>query len=233
MLIIYIAACHIHIFECNAKICKGKGQSGRNVWRYLDTSDAKSSSNLRWHAKICWGEEAVEVASQTKDVHMAWDAYSHRQHTKTESQYVPNKTLLSFSTLFLIAWRLCDGFLKARVPSALSKIEAFNPWWRLVDLNTTYLHQKLFPEMWKKFLFVVMRESRKCCRWVTSTYYTAWLCVKNRLTRNMMGHWILPLMPGHHQTIKPMSLSQSTSKKVAFRFQCSLISLKLLDHTWG
>jgi hypothetical protein len=111
----------------------------------------KSASNLQQHAKICWGEEAVEAASQTKDVHVAQDAmskakpkdgsitavferisktkitYSHRQHTKTKSWYVPNKTLLSFSTLFSIAQRLCNGFLKACVPSALSKIEVFNP----------------------------------------------------------------------------------------------------------
>lgn len=113
----YVAGRRTHIFECNAKICKGKGQNGRNVRRYLDTSDAKSTSNLRRHAKVCWGEEAVEAASQTKDVHAARDAmskakpkdgsitavferigktkitYSHRQHTKTESRYVPHKTL--------------------------------------------------------------------------------------------------------------------------------------------
>jgi hypothetical protein len=146
----YVAGRRTHIFECNAKICKGKGQNGRNVRRYLDTSDAKSTSNLRRHAKVCWGEEAVEAASQTKDVHAARDAmskakpkdgsitavferigktkitYSHRQHTKTESRYVPHKTLLFFS-LFSIARRLFGGFLKACVPSALSKIEAFNP----------------------------------------------------------------------------------------------------------
>ena len=80
------------------------------VRRYLDTSDAKSTSNLRKHAKICWGEEAVAAADQTRDVNAAREAlgkvkdgsiteafervakgkvtYSHRQHTTTESRYV-------------------------------------------------------------------------------------------------------------------------------------------------
>ena len=70
-----------------------------------------STSNLWWHVKTCWREPVIEAASQTKDVHAAWDVlakvmgvkdgsitaaferagkervtYSHRQHTKTESQ---------------------------------------------------------------------------------------------------------------------------------------------------
>jgi hypothetical protein len=100
----------LHIFECNAKHCKGKGQNGRHVQQYLDMGDAKSTSNMRRHAKICWGEEMVAAASQTKDIHAARDAmatakpkdgsitavydrigkekvtFSHHQHTKTESR---------------------------------------------------------------------------------------------------------------------------------------------------
>jgi hypothetical protein len=76
----------------------------------LNTGDATSTSNLRRHAKICWGEDAIEAAGQTKDVHAARDVlartltkdgsitaafervgkekvtYSHRQHTKMESR---------------------------------------------------------------------------------------------------------------------------------------------------
>lgn len=87
----------------------GKG-NGRMVRRYLDTSDAKSTSNLRKHAKTCWGEEAVAAADNTKDVKAAREAlgkmksvdssitavfeciakdkvtYSHRQHTTTEAR---------------------------------------------------------------------------------------------------------------------------------------------------
>ena len=74
------------------------------------TGDAKSTSNLRKHAKICWGEEAVAAADKTRDVRAAREAlakmklvdssitaafervaesrvtYSHRQHTTTEAR---------------------------------------------------------------------------------------------------------------------------------------------------
>jgi hypothetical protein len=82
------------------------------VRRYLDTTDAKSTGNLRKHAKICWGEEVVAAADETRDVRAAREAlgkmkmkdgsileafervakskvtYSHRQHTTTESRCV-------------------------------------------------------------------------------------------------------------------------------------------------
>ncbi|KAH9010166.1 hypothetical protein EDB83DRAFT_2183594, partial [Lactarius deliciosus] len=63
----------IHVFECNAKCCVGKG-NGRMVRRYLDTSDAKSTGNLRKHAKGCWGDEVVVAADATKNVQAARDA---------------------------------------------------------------------------------------------------------------------------------------------------------------
>ena len=80
------------------------------VRRYLDTSDAKSTSNLRKHARVCWGEETVAAADQMRDINAAHDAlgkskdgsitkafehltktnvtYSHRQHTTTETLWV-------------------------------------------------------------------------------------------------------------------------------------------------
>ena len=36
-------------------------------------ADAMSTSNLWWHVKTCWREPVIEAASQTKDVHAAWD----------------------------------------------------------------------------------------------------------------------------------------------------------------
>ena len=108
----YIKERRVHVFECAATRCMGKG-NGRMVRRYLDTGDAKSTSNLRKHAKICWGEEAVAAADNTRDVRAAREAlgkmklvdgsiiaafervakgkitYSHRQHTTTEARYVP------------------------------------------------------------------------------------------------------------------------------------------------
>ncbi|KAH9012945.1 hypothetical protein EDB83DRAFT_2233505 [Lactarius deliciosus] len=63
----------VHVFECNAKHCVGKG-NGRMVRRYLDTSDAKSTGNLQKHAKGCWGVEVVAAANVTKNVQAARDA---------------------------------------------------------------------------------------------------------------------------------------------------------------
>jgi len=101
----------VHVFECMAKPCKGKGRNPRSVNRFLDKKDAKSTGNLRKHAKLCWGDETVLAADNTKDIIVARSAlrnllrngsvmaafervgkgkvtYSHRQHTKAESKYV-------------------------------------------------------------------------------------------------------------------------------------------------
>lgn len=85
-------------------------ENGRVVRRYLDTGDAKSTSNLRKHAKICWGEEALAAADNTRSVQAAREVlgkmksgsssitqaferaakgtvtYSHRQHTTSEAR---------------------------------------------------------------------------------------------------------------------------------------------------
>ena len=85
----------------------GKG-NGHMVRCYLDTGDAKSTGNLCKHAKVCWGEETVAAADQTRHVEAAHEAlkkrkdgsiteafervargkvsYSHRQHMMTEAQ---------------------------------------------------------------------------------------------------------------------------------------------------
>jgi hypothetical protein len=103
----YINGRRVHVFHCTAPNCKGKA-NGRKVRRYLDTTDAKSTSNLRKHAKACWGEDPVAAADATKDVHAAREAlgkykdssitsafqrvaknkvtYSHRQHTTAEAR---------------------------------------------------------------------------------------------------------------------------------------------------
>jgi hypothetical protein len=104
----YVNHCHVHVFECAAGRCRGK--NGRDVRWYLDTSDAKSTSGLRWHAKNCWGDEAVEAADSTQDLESAHIVlantklrdgsitaefecigkekvtYSHHQHTSAESR---------------------------------------------------------------------------------------------------------------------------------------------------
>ena len=98
----------LHVFECAAGKCRGK--NGRDVRRFLDTGDAKSTSGLRRHAKNCWGNEAVEAADGTQDLDSARIVlaktklrdgsitaeferigkgkvtFSHHQHTSTEAR---------------------------------------------------------------------------------------------------------------------------------------------------
>ncbi|TFK80194.1 hypothetical protein K466DRAFT_446761, partial [Polyporus arcularius HHB13444] len=105
-----------HAFRCNAKPCKGR--QGSLVHRYLDTSDAKSTGNLRRHAKNCWGIETVERADDADDAdevratiakakkfdgsitaHFARKkgavTYSHRQHTKAETRLTYDRAFQS------------------------------------------------------------------------------------------------------------------------------------------
>ena len=114
----------------------------RHIRRYLDTADGKSTSNLRHHAKLCWGDEVVTGADATKSYGAAREivgkslgmpdgsitamfervngngkvTYSHRQHTKTEAQYalicIPVHMLIKLSVR-----RLFNGWLKACVLS--------------------------------------------------------------------------------------------------------------------
>jgi len=65
----YVEGRRAHVFVCAAGHCKGK--NGRGVRRFLDKGDKKSTSNLRKHAKICWGSEAVDAANNTHDVDAA------------------------------------------------------------------------------------------------------------------------------------------------------------------
>jgi hypothetical protein len=91
-----------HVFLCAAKGCSA------GVRRFVDR-DA-STSNLRKHAKKCWGEDTVKAADTAKSAQEVRDkivssilrngsitatferkgsanvTYSHRQHTKTETK---------------------------------------------------------------------------------------------------------------------------------------------------
>ena len=58
----------VHVFECIAETCKARGKKARQVNRYLDKADARSTSNLRKHAKVCWGPEIVEAGDRTKNI---------------------------------------------------------------------------------------------------------------------------------------------------------------------
>ena len=91
-----------HRFHCFAKSCKG------SVKRYLDTKDSGSTSNMRKHAKICWGAETVQAAMDASNLDGARSVlanhkdgsiaaafqvkgkgkvtYSQRQHTRQQTR---------------------------------------------------------------------------------------------------------------------------------------------------
>ncbi|KAH7926229.1 hypothetical protein BV22DRAFT_986403, partial [Leucogyrophana mollusca] len=97
-----------HEFHCMAKGCK------EGIRRYLDTKDAKSTSNMRKHVRTCWGEDVLNTVDEAKNATVARDTiitalletgtitaaferkgkgkvtYSHRQHTKTEAKCIVN-----------------------------------------------------------------------------------------------------------------------------------------------
>jgi hypothetical protein len=60
----------LHVFACAAGKCRGKNR--RDVRRFLDTGDAKSTSGLRRHAKNCWGMR--QWRRQT--VHRIWRVHA-------------------------------------------------------------------------------------------------------------------------------------------------------------
>jgi hypothetical protein len=104
----YVDGRRVHVFECAAKYCKGK--HGRDVRRFLDKGDEKSTGGLHRHAKNCWGDETVKAAINTKDLRAARTiltknnlkdgsvtaaferigkgkiSYSHRQHDYPETR---------------------------------------------------------------------------------------------------------------------------------------------------
>jgi hypothetical protein len=65
----YVKGRCVHVFECAAGRCNGK--NGRDIRRFLDKGDAKSTSSLRRHAKNCWGDEAVQAADDTHNLEAA------------------------------------------------------------------------------------------------------------------------------------------------------------------
>ncbi|KAH9008685.1 hypothetical protein EDB83DRAFT_2173798, partial [Lactarius deliciosus] len=101
----YINKRKAHVFKCAARPCR---RDTRLVRHFLYTGDTSSTSNLRRHAKFCWGEEALAAADAARNVKTACKVlrnykgvngsitaafkrvgkgkvtYSHRQHTKIE-----------------------------------------------------------------------------------------------------------------------------------------------------
>ena len=94
-----------HEFKCAAKGCK------KGVQCFLDKMNAKSTGNMRKHARHCWGDDAIRLADEARTCNVARNSivrpllhngtitasferkgkgkvtYMHRQHTKTETRY--------------------------------------------------------------------------------------------------------------------------------------------------
>ncbi|KAG0691842.1 hypothetical protein DFH29DRAFT_986087 [Suillus ampliporus] len=94
--------CCYHKFTCMAKGCSKK------ICRFLDTKDARSTSNMHKHAQNCWGKDIIKSADNAKSCNMVHESivkviltngsivalfehkgkgkvtYSHWQHTKTK-----------------------------------------------------------------------------------------------------------------------------------------------------
>lgn len=94
-----------HAFECLSKTC------GKTVVRYLDTTDAQSTGNMRKHVTKCWGPEIVKTADQASNLMEAREKivktylksgsvttyfsrkgkgpvkYSYTQHTSKQARY--------------------------------------------------------------------------------------------------------------------------------------------------
>lgn len=107
LVIIEVNGRHAHDFICGAHGC------GMMIHRYLDKKDAKSTGNLRKHARNCWGVQLMKTTDGAKDATKVHEAltnakgnhkdgsiklvfeqtgkeqvtYSHRAHTHEETWY--------------------------------------------------------------------------------------------------------------------------------------------------
>ena len=95
--------------KCYTFCCTNHGCTGC-IRHHLDSKDKSSTSNLRKHAKQCWGEDQLKMVDDSKNIIAAHNAigqiyqtgtitvhferkdgskitYSNKQHTKTEIRY--------------------------------------------------------------------------------------------------------------------------------------------------
>ena len=99
--IVYVDNHQAHKFKCLERGCKQK------IHRFLDTGDAKSTSNLHWHVRSCWGEDVFNTINKLKSITAACEGvekytangsiavftqkdgdrktFSSHPHTKTET----------------------------------------------------------------------------------------------------------------------------------------------------
>ena len=230
-----------HTFICGATHCCG---TSRHVRRFLDTKDAKSTSNLRRHALKCWGEDNVDAAHSrpADEVHEAtkggsvsgsimaafkWKGkgkvhYSHRQHTRTETRYVYKLTRGKSVT----QWNVLN---RAEIVRWVAESS------RLLNIVKDRRFQNLMktgrPEYWLpspsmsahdvKLVFAKTRNRIARILKVRQRYHlTMW---NLHIIRNTPEPSVLLQMHGPLQTIRHTLRLRSTSSKMVFRFQCCLI----------
>lgn len=131
--------------------------------QYFDKGDVKLTSNLCWHAKMCWGEETVTLADNTRNANTAHEAlshnpkldgsitsvfqhmakgnimYSHRQHTKLEAWHVIFLFWASESTSkILFQYWVHTWLQRVNGHSRLWTTVASTPLWRWGDWNIIF-----------------------------------------------------------------------------------------------
>ena len=82
-----------HEFICSAPICKGSGSDRRVVRRFLDTGDKNSTSNMRKHAKHCWGADIIEKADEAVKNELTVD---NIRQTLAEAKKAQDGSIIAF-----------------------------------------------------------------------------------------------------------------------------------------
>lgn len=123
--------------------------------RFLDTADKGSTSNMRKHAKHCWGDDIIKKADEAKEeltLDNIWEGlaeakntqdgsivaffdrkgkakvrYMIRQHTYEESRLVLEiiQVMCTLTDKRFIVLNMCGGALRVCVASRLSMTLAF------------------------------------------------------------------------------------------------------------
>ena len=180
----YINNCKCHIFHCITVQCCTQTWF---VHHFLDKANVKSTSNLRSHAKGCWGEEAVAAADGTRNVKLARMAlqscksvngsitsafqrlgrgtvtYSHYQYTRLELQYVwVFKSSHIHLTNWCVAWCSSVGSRRVIDLSKLSTTPVSERLWKLGGLTVTYLRPRHCPVMSKTSLYAFTHALPRC-----------------------------------------------------------------------
>ena len=62
-----------HEFICSVPICKGNGSDKRVVQCFLDKANKCSTSNMRKHARHCWGDDIIKKADDELTLDNIWE----------------------------------------------------------------------------------------------------------------------------------------------------------------